>query len=100
MSDDNNTGAFLTGFLVGGLVGAAAALLMTPQSGEDTRLQLQDRGIELKSQFGDVATGIQERGKVAVEKKLPRRGGKIADEEETEAAAEENDEAITDEAAT
>ncbi len=98
MSKENGTGAFLTGFFVGGLVGAAAALLMTPQSGETTRLQLQERGIELKGHFGDVATEIQERGKAVVETKLPRRGEKTSDEE-TEAPAGESDEAITDEEA-
>jgi gas vesicle protein len=68
---DSNKGAFLTGFLFGGLAGAAAALLMTPQPGETTRLQIKDRGIELKTQFGDLTTGLQERGKVIIEEKLP-----------------------------
>ena len=66
---DSNKGAFLTGFLFGGLAGAAAALLMTPQPGETTRLQIKDRGIELKTQFGDLTTGLQERGKVILEEK-------------------------------
>ena len=68
---DSNKGAFLTGFLFGGLAGAAAALLMTPQPGETTRLQIKDRGVELKTQFGDLTTGLQERGKVIIEEKLP-----------------------------
>lgn len=66
---DSNKGAFLTGFLLGGLAGAAGALLMTPQSGETTRLQIRDRGIELKTQFGDLNTGLQERGKVTIGEK-------------------------------
>ncbi len=38
MSDrDSDIGAFITGFVVGGLVGAAVALLLAPQSGEETR---------------------------------------------------------------
>ena len=38
MSDsDNEIGAFLTGFIIGGLVGAAVALITAPQSGEETR---------------------------------------------------------------
>ena len=49
MSDSDNFGAFFAGFVIGGLVGAAAALLMAPQSGEETRAQIQERGIELQS---------------------------------------------------
>ncbi len=64
---DSSKGAFLTGFLLGGLAGAAGALLMTPQSGETTRLQIRDRGIELKTQFSDLTTGLQERGKLTGE---------------------------------
>lgn len=60
MSDRDNTGAFLAGFLIGGLTGAIATLLMTPQSGERTRFQIQERGIELKTQFDDLTTGARE----------------------------------------
>ncbi len=49
MSDSDSFGAFFAGFVIGGLVGAAAALLMAPQSGEETRAQIQERGIELQS---------------------------------------------------
>lgn len=42
MSDNNNgeLGAFLAGFVIGGLVGAATALILAPQSGRDTRSQI------------------------------------------------------------
>ena len=36
-------GAFLAGVLAGGLVGAATALLMAPQSGEETRAIIQEK---------------------------------------------------------
>ena len=48
MSDNNDFGSFLSGFLVGGLVGAAVALLMAPQSGEETRGLIRDKSIEIK----------------------------------------------------
>lgn len=51
MSDNNGSGdigAFLAGFIIGGLVGAAAALILAPQSGEETRHQIVDRGRELR----------------------------------------------------
>jgi gas vesicle protein len=40
--------SILMGFLIGGLIGAAAALLMAPQSGEETRTLIRDKGVELK----------------------------------------------------
>lgn len=48
MAEKTCSGEFFAGFLVGALVGAAAALLFAPQSGEETRTLIRDRGIELK----------------------------------------------------
>jgi len=48
MSDNNDFGAFLIGFIVGGLTGAAVSLLFAPQSGEDTRHYIHDKAIELR----------------------------------------------------
>ncbi len=56
MADRNGEfGAFVSGFVIGGLVGAAVALLMAPQSGEETRTLIRDRGIELRDQVGQTA---------------------------------------------
>lgn len=41
-------GAFLVGFIVGGLTGAVVALLFAPQSGEETRALIKDKSIELR----------------------------------------------------
>lgn len=43
-NNDSNTGAFLAGFIIGGLVGAAAAIILAPQSGDKTRQQLMQQG--------------------------------------------------------
>jgi gas vesicle protein len=48
MSDNSEFGSFLSGFLIGGLVGAAVALLMAPQSGEETRTLIVEKSTELK----------------------------------------------------
>jgi len=40
-------GAFLAGFMIGGLVGASVALLLAPQSGDETRTVIRDKSIEL-----------------------------------------------------
>ena len=44
MSDNDSFGAFFAGFVIGGLVGAATALLMAPQSGERRALRFRSAG--------------------------------------------------------
>ncbi len=39
---------FFAGLVIGSLVGAALALLMAPQSGEETRAQIRDKSLEFK----------------------------------------------------
>ncbi len=48
MSDNSNDlGAFLAGFVIGGLVGAATAIILAPQSGAETRAQIAAKSHEL-----------------------------------------------------
>lgn len=81
----NNTRGidFLAGFLLGGIVGAAVALLMAPQSGEETRELIRERGIELKTrgeefsaeayqQAQRTAAEAQERSRLALEEQKAR----------------------------
>lgn len=91
MSDSSSDlGAFFAGFVVGGLVGAAAALLMAPQSGLETRAQIKQKSIELRDQATDSleearhraeelatqartrAEELQQRGKVILEEQKGR----------------------------
>ena len=58
-------GAFVAGFLVGGLVGAATALLMAPQSGEETRAIIQEKSIELKDAASTAAEDAIARAEAA-----------------------------------
>jgi gas vesicle protein len=48
MSERDEFGAFLVGFIVGGLSGAVVALLFAPQSGEETRALIKDKSVELR----------------------------------------------------
>jgi gas vesicle protein len=57
--NDSDLGAFLAGFLIGGLIGAGAALLLAPQSGEETREMLRERSIELKGRAEQAASDIR-----------------------------------------
>jgi gas vesicle protein len=63
--NDSDFGAFLAGFLLGGLVGAGAALFLAPQSGEETREMVRERGIELKSRAEETATQLRSKAEVA-----------------------------------
>ena len=47
-NDGGDFGSFLAGFVIGGLVGTAVALVLAPQSGADTRSQItgKDAGEE------------------------------------------------------
>ena len=54
MSDNNSDlGAFLAGFVIGGLVGAATALILAPQSGEETRSVIANRSHDLRESGGE-----------------------------------------------
>jgi len=44
----------VAGMLVGGVVGAVTMLLFAPQSGEETRGQIQEKGIELLDQANEM----------------------------------------------
>ncbi|MBL8079247.1 MAG: YtxH domain-containing protein [Anaerolineales bacterium] len=58
MSDRDEFGAFLVGFVVGGLTGAVVALLFAPQSGEETRALIKDKSIELRDQASHSAEEV------------------------------------------
>jgi gas vesicle protein len=60
MSSDEGGGSFLSGFLLGGIVGAAVALLLTPRSGEENREDLRGRSIELKTKAEAAASRMIE----------------------------------------
>ncbi len=61
MADNMRGVDFLAGFLVGTLVGAAAALLFAPQSGEETRTLIRDKSLELKEQAGAMSEEARKR---------------------------------------
>jgi gas vesicle protein len=65
MSERDEFGAFLVGFLVGGLGGAVAALLFAPQSGEETRAVIKERSIELRDKAAVEAEEAWKRAEAA-----------------------------------
>ena len=46
----NNILSVLVGILIGGLAGAVTMLLLAPQPGKATRMQIREKGIELREQ--------------------------------------------------
>jgi gas vesicle protein len=65
MSDRDEFGAFLVGFVVGGLTGAVVALLFAPQSGEETRALIKDKSIELRDRAATSAEEVLARAEAA-----------------------------------
>jgi gas vesicle protein len=59
-------GAFFAGVLVGGLVGAAIALLMAPQSGVETRQQLGRASHDLRDRAHDTLEDARERAEATI----------------------------------
>jgi len=115
MSDrDTDFGAFLAGFVLGGLAGAVTALLLAPQSGEETRLQIHDKSIELKDKATETAEEYRVRAdefskqakvradeyiastQQVLEKQLERVQSSKAETEEVLADQEAAEEAIED----
>jgi gas vesicle protein len=54
----NNVFGVLVGMLIGGLAGAVTMLLLAPQSGEDTRMQIQEKGIELRDRTNGIVEDV------------------------------------------
>ena len=81
----------VTGLLIGGLIGAATALLMAPKSGEETRAEIRNKALEYRDRTKDVLneTVSQAKSKAhelkegVVEKadELRHRGKKVADQQ-------------------
>ena len=61
MADHNGGSRFFAGLVIGGLVGAALALLLTPRSGEETRSQIRNTGLELKDRASKIIAEAREK---------------------------------------
>ncbi|MHB9033293.1 MAG: YtxH domain-containing protein [Anaerolineae bacterium] len=59
MAQGNDFDNFVGGFIIGALVGAVAGLLLAPAPGTEFRKQLQQQGIQLRSQALRRADEIQ-----------------------------------------
>ena len=53
----------VTGLLIGGLIGAATALLMAPRSGEETRAEIRNKAMEYRDRTKDVVNETMSQAK-------------------------------------
>jgi gas vesicle protein len=89
--DDNGEdfGAFLVGLVFGGLVGAVAALLLAPQSGEETRELIREKSIEIRDQVATATDDALTKAEAALDDARERasalrdRGVAILDEQKS-----------------
>jgi gas vesicle protein len=86
-NDDLDFGAFLFGILLGGIVGAAIGLLFAPQSGEETRDLIRDKGIEIRDKVGESAAAARVQAEAlardakAKAEELQRRGQVVLEDQ-------------------
>jgi len=79
MADRDDFGSFFAGLIVGGLVGAAVALLVAPQSGEETRTMIRDKSIELRDKASEYGADVQMKATQALEESKKRLDAAVAD---------------------
>lgn len=67
MANNDNGMAFVSGFLLGGLVGAAIGLLLAPKSGAETRAGIAEHSDEWRHRAEDIAGQISHNITPAIE---------------------------------
>lgn len=109
MSDSGGEiGAFMAGFVVGGLVGAATALILAPQSGAETRAQIAAKGDEWREygeeqlqeyrSYAESTVGdVQERARIVLDEGKSKVSKKDPEVEKPEDEVESTDQEITQE---
>ena len=90
----SNGKSIITGFIVGGVVSAATALLVTPTSGRELRQQIKEQSLEWKSTVDDIIQdGLRLKDQIA---KTSKEGVALINEltEEMKSSVEEWKEAV------
>ncbi|HUV94622.1 MAG TPA: YtxH domain-containing protein [Anaerolineae bacterium] len=93
MAREGGSGDFLAGFILGGLVGGALALLFAPTTGEEMRGQIREKGIELRNLAEDLdLETLKAKGRAVVGEQRARFQEAI--EEGKQAAARKKEELL------
>ena len=59
MAKNNGGGGFALGVILGGLVGALVALLLAPKKGSETRSDLLERSLAMRSRAEEIAAQVR-----------------------------------------
>lgn len=86
MSDRDDFGSFLAGFVIGGLAGAVVALLFAPQSGEETRALIKDKAIELSEKASEAYEEVSTKAE-ALAKDTYKKAEDVYEQAKTKVAA-------------
>lgn len=97
MSNRDEFGAFLIGFLVGGLTGAVASLLLAPHSGEETRTIIKEHAIELRDKAGNTADEVFSKAEDAANEAVKRAETLLREAKEKAAEAKDKGQKFYDE---
>ena len=65
-------GGFLIGLAIGALAGAAAALLLAPESGEDLRREINEKSDEMKQKAQQQVDALQEQGRIVLSENVKK----------------------------
>jgi gas vesicle protein len=79
MSNKDEFGTFLIGFIVGGLTGAIVSLLLAPQSGEETRTVIKERAIELRDKASETAGDVYSKAEVSANEAVKKAEALLAE---------------------
>ena len=60
-NDKQSGGGFLSGFVVGGIVGFLTGMVLAPRSGDETRMMFSERGQELRDKADELFAAARER---------------------------------------
>ena len=97
MAERDEFGAFLIGFVVGGLTGAIAALLLAPQSGEETRTIIKEHAIELRDKASEEIGEVYSQAEVAANEAVRKAEALLAQAKQTAAELQQKGTVVLEE---
>jgi gas vesicle protein len=97
MAERDDFGAFVIGFIVGAVSGAVTALLLAPQSGEETRTYIKERAIELGDTASKTINETYEQAQVSANEAVKRAETVLGDAKKRAADLTEKGKAVYEE---